>query len=593
VVALSSAALTSALSRGVPEVRDFLLGGAAIESLGSNNWVVDGRLSATGVPLLANDPHLGTRLPSTWYLAHLSVGGPGGPGGFDLIGATLPGIPAVALGRNRSIAWGATNVAADVEDLYRERLDESGKFALFRGVQEPITVVSESIRVKGGPSVRLDVRITRHGPLISDAINANNAELPQGSGPAPLSPLALRWTALDADDTTLPAFLEINTARNWAEFTTALTDFVVPSQNFVYGDVEGHIGYYAPGRIPIRARGDGSLPADGSSGDDEWSGWIPFDKLPHLYDPAEHFIVTANNNPAASDYPYTLGVDWPEPYRATRIRNLLLGKTHLTADDFAGIQGDTLSLHARALLPAMMRHAQPASAADRQALEILRQWNGDMRGASNAASIFEAWFLGLTTAIAGDDLGPLATASYAGRFSFVTRFLLNTLNANDLAWCDDQRTAQPETCDQAVTSALHAAVADLTARLGGDMTRWRWDAIHRAIFPHQGFDGIAPLRALLSRSVPHGGDWSTPNVGAVSTDHPYDQRSVAGYRQIIDLSPANDSRFIIDLGQSGHVLSTHYDDFLEDWHAIQHRKMRMERGDIERGALGHLRLTPG
>ena len=583
---LSTPALVSALSRGVPAVRDLLLGGAMIESLGSNNWVIDGTLSETGKPLLANDPHLGTNVPSTWYLAHLSAGD------FDVIGATLPGTPAVALGRNRYIAWGATNVAADVEDLYRERLDDSGKFAIFRGVKEPLTIVPETIGVKGGRSVRVDVRITRHGPLISDAINATNAERPPNLKAASLAPLALRWTALDADDMTLPAFLKVHEARNWSDFTTALRDFVVPSQNFVYGDVDGHIGYYAPGRIPVRARGDGSLPADGWTGDDEWTGWIPFDRLPHLYDPPTHFIVTANNNPAATDYAYTLGVDWPEPYRAARIRELLSDRTHLTSEDFARIQADTVSLHARTLLPLLMQHAQPESAADTRALNILRQWDSDMHGDSNAAAIFEAWFLRLSTAIAGDDLGPAASASYAGRFSFVTRFVMHTLKANDLTWCDDRRTTISETCDQEVTTALHDAVADLTSRLGGDMSRWRWDSIHRAIFPHQGLDAIAPLRALLSRSVPNGGDWSTLNVGAVSTDRPYDQRSVAGYREIVDLSPANDSRFIIDVGQSGHVLSRHYDDFLKDWHAVRHRKMRIERADIERGALGHLRLTP-
>jgi penicillin amidase len=585
-VEFSTAALTSALSRGVPAVRDFLLGGVMTESLGSNNWVVDGTLTATGRPLLANDPHLGASVPSTWYLAHLSAGE------FDVIGATLPGTPAVALGRNRYIAWGATNVAADVQDLYRERLDDSGKSAIFRGMKEALTIVPETIRVKGGEAVQLEVRITRHGPLVSDAINANNAELPPDRRPAPLTPLALRWTALDADDMTLPAFLNVNRARNWSDFTAALSDFVVPSQNFVYGDVEGHIGYYAPGRIPIRARGDGSLPSDGSSGDDEWTGWIPFDRLPSVYEPDEHFIVTANNNPAATDYPYTLGVDWAEPYRAARVRELLLGRKHLTSEDFARIQADTVSLHAKALLPLLVRRARPESSADRQALDILKQWDGDMRAASNAASIFEAWFLRLMPTIAGDDLGPLAAASYAGRFSFVTRFLVNTLTADDVAWCDDRRTMVAENCDQAVAAALHEAVADLTGRLGTDMTRWRWDAVHWAIFPHLGFDGVTPLRALLSRSMPNGGDWSTLNVGAVATSRPYDQRAVAGYREIIDLSPANDSRFIIDVGQSGHLLSDHYDDFLEDWHAVRHRKMRMERADIEKGAIGHLRLVP-
>jgi penicillin G amidase len=589
VVALSLDAVRTALSNGLPAVGNFLLGGALIESLGSNNWVIDGTLSATGKPLLANDPHLGTKLPSTWYLAHLSASD---SDGFDVIGATLPGTPAVALGRNRSIAWGATNVAADVEDLYRERLDATGRFATFRGVEEPLTIVRETVIVKGGESVSFDVRITRHGPLVSDAINANNADRAErlgGPKPAPIAPMALRWTALDDDDTTLSAFLKVNEARNWNGFTEALRGFVVPSQNFVYGDVDGHIGYYAPGRIPIRARGDGSLPVDGWSGDAEWQGWISFDALPHLYDPPEHFIVTANNRPAGIGYPHTLGVDWPEPFRAVRITELLRGRTKLTPDDLVRIQSDTISLHARALLPLLLQYARPA---DTQPIEILRKWDADANAGSSASAIFQAWFLHLPQAIAGDDLGPLAMESYAGRFSYVTRFLVNTLTSNDAKWCDDVRTAQSETCEDVVTAALRDAVEDLRGRLGNDMTRWRWDAVHRAVFPHQGFDGIAPLRPLLSRSVPNGGDWSTVNVGAVSAGQPYDQRSVAGYREIIDLSPANDSRFIIDIGQSGHPLSARYDDFLQDWQRVKHRRMRIERADIENGATGRLRLTP-
>ena len=187
----------------------------------------------------------------------------------------------------------------------------------------------------------------------------------------------------------------MNEARNWNDFTEALRGFVVPSQNFVYGDVDGHIGYYAPGRIPMRARGDGSLPVDGWSGEAEWTGWIPFEELPHLYDPPEHFIVTANNRPTARGYPYTLGVDWPEPFRATRITELLRGRTMLTPDDFARIQGDTVSLQAKALLPLLVRHARPESAADKQALDMLQGWDArrrrgepgcrDLRGVVSAA----------------------------------------------------------------------------------------------------------------------------------------------------------------------------------------------------------------
>jgi penicillin amidase len=579
------ASLIEALSAGLPAFEHGLVGGGVTESLGSNNWVVDGSLTASGKPLLANDPHLSTKLPSTWYLAHLSVGD------FDLIGATLPGTPAIALGRNSFIAWGATNVSADVEDLYRERLDETGRASMFRGAPEPLTIVPETIRVKGGTSVRVDVRVTRHGPLVSDAINAINAASNRSPKPAALPPLALRWTALDADDTTLPAFLKVNESRNWGDFTAALRDFVVPSQNFVYADIDGHIGYYAPGRIPKRSSGNGTLPVDGSAGEGEWTGWIPFEDLPHVLDPAEHFIVTANNRPMPNGYPYSLGTDWPEPYRATRIVDLLRNRRGLTADDFAAIQRDTISLHARQLLPLLLDRVRPTNQAEETAVELLRQWDGNMDAASAAASIFEAWFLRLPATMIDDSLGLRTASAYDGRFSFVTRFLVNTLKTNDAFWCDDTRTPAAETCDEAVTAALRGAVRDLADRLGSDMSRWRWDGVHRAVFPHQGLDVVRQLRPLLSRSTPTGGDWSTVNVGSVSTDQPYEQRSVAGYRSIVDLSPANDSRFIIDLGQSGHPLSAHYDDFLDDWRAVRHRPMRTNRAEIEKGALGHLRLT--
>ena len=364
-----------------------------------------------------------------------------------------------------------------------------------------------------------------------------NAARPGRARPGPLAPLALRWTALDTSDSTLEAYLKLNAAHNWSEFTAALRDFVVPSQNFVYGDVDGHIGYYAPGRIPIRAGGaDGTLPVDGWTGQHEWTGWIPFDSLPHVFDPPEHFIVTANNRPVASGYPYLLGSDWPEPYRATRIVDLLRGVPKAASADFARIQADTTSLHARALLPLLLEHARPTTVADQQAVNALRDWNGDASGASRVAPIFEAWFLRLAAAIAGDDLPPASLANYSGRFSFVTRFVTSALTGQQARWCDDVTTAAPETCEAAVTKALHEAVDDLGQRMGTDMSRWRWDAIHRAMFPHQGLDSVTALRPLLSRSIANGGDFSTVNVGAASADEPYEQRSVAGFRQIVDLS---------------------------------------------------------
>ncbi len=567
-------------------VRRRLLGGSKVEALGSNSWVVDGTMTASGKPLLANDPHLATHVPSLWYLAHMTAGD------FDVIGATLPGAPAMAIGRNRYIAWGETNVAADVEDLYRERLDPTGKLVEYRGALEPLRIISETIVVSGAAPVQIDVRMSRHGPLVSDAINANNAQSAAEPRREPIEPLAFRWTALDEADDTVVAFLQLNDARNWDEFTAALRHFVVPSQNFVYADADGHIGYYLPGLIPIRAAGDGSSPAEGWTGEMEWTGWIPFDELPHLYDPPEHFIVTANHRPAGAGYPHHIALEFPDPYRAQRIIDRLKGRTQLTVDDFREIQADTLSLHAKQLVPILVRHATPESDADRRALEMLRQWKFDAGADSAAEPIFQAWFLRLAAALAGDELGPVILDDYQGRFSYITRFVTNTLAAGESPWCDDVTTSARESCGSVITRALHDGVADLTERLGPDMTRWRWDAVHRAVFPHQGLDTIGALRPLLSRSIPNVGDWSTVNVGTVLVDRPYTQEAIPGYRQIVDLSPANHSRFIDAVGQSGHFLSRHYDDFMTDWRDVQYRRMRMTRAEVDNGSLGRLILSP-
>jgi penicillin amidase len=256
------------------------------------------------------------------------------------------------------------------------------------------------------------------------------------------------------------------------------------------------------------------------------------------------------------------------------------------------MQADVMSLHAQALLPLLLRHVQTDEPRARQALDLLQQWNFSAGGDSAAAAIFQAWFRHLVPVIAGDELGALARASYEGRFSYVTRFVTNILTAGASPWCDDVSTAVKETCDQAITKALQDGVADLGERMGGDMSRWRWDTVHRAVFPHQGLDAVKALRPILSRSVPNGGDWSTIDVGAVAANSPYDQTAIPGYRQIVDLSPANDSRFLDAVGQSGHFLSSHYDDFLADWRSVRHKKMRMTRAEADSGAIGTLRLTP-
>jgi penicillin amidase len=334
------------------------------------------------------------------------------------------------------------------------------------------------------------------------------------------------------------------------------------------------------------------MPAPGWTGEAEWTGWIPFEQLPHVLDPSDHFIVTANQQPMPDGYPYLLGLEWPEPYRAQRITELITTGGPLTPDVFAAMQADMRSLHAKALLPLLLESAAPTDPRDREAVALLRGWNMDIGGGSAAGAIFQAWFLRLTPALVKDDLGARLTKDYEGRYSPVTRFLLRTLASNDSRWCDDVSTDVRETCGDVVTRTLHEAVASLGDRLGSDMNGWRWDAVHRAVFPHQGLDSVPVLGWLLNRSLPNGGDFSTVNVAPVAAGRPYEQREVPSYRQIVDLSPADDSRFLDTTGQSGHLLSPYYGESLADWQAVRHRPMRMERSRIERGAIGHLQLVP-
>jgi penicillin amidase len=530
-------------------------------ALGSNNWVVDGTMTASGKPLLANDPHLDAQIPSLWYLAHLSAGD------FDVIGATLPGAPAIVIGRNKYIAWGETNVMADVQDLYREPRDEA------------MQTLTEKIVIKGSNTLDWPVRISRHGPIMSDAISANEGAVdPQAPRSDIPEPIAFRWTALDPVDPTVTAILKVNEAHNWREFTAALRDFTVPAQNFVYADVDGHIGYYAPGHYPIRRNG-------------EWTGWIPFDELPHVFDPPDHFIVTANNK-VTSD-PRIEG-EWIDAYRATRIIERLKQKPKLTSDDFASIQADSYSLHAKALVPLLLQRVHPIDAADGRAVEIIKQWKFDAGGDSAAEAIFQAWFLDLSIDLVADKLHSQTTSDYLvlDKTSYRARFVMNTIATNDNAWCDNVGTAAKESCDDTVSKALHDAVARLTKQLGTGMSAWRWDAAHHAVFAHPILNGFPVLGTWLRREVPHGGDWSTVNVGPVYSPKPFEDHSIPGYRQIVDLSSANDSRFLEAVGQSGHVLSPHYDDALPLWQAVKHRKMRMNRADVDAGAIGHLRLAP-
>jgi penicillin amidase len=579
------------LSKEVQKVRSFITGGNGFGSgIGSNSWVVDGSKSTTGKPLLANDPHLEAQLPSIWYLAHLSAGD------MDVAGATIPGLPGVVIGRNRSIAWGITNLFPDTQDLFRERLDTTGQQVEFEGRLEPLQVIVETIKVKDQPSIEQPVRLTRHGPLISDAINADLAGKAQDTShqSAPqLEPLALRWPALDAEDTTVARFVQINTARNWNEFKQALSGYVAPALSYVYADVEGNIGYYAAGRFPLRPSGDGSSPADGWVSKNEWSGWVPTDAVPQAYNPPQHLIVTANNRPVPVNYPYYFGRTWEKPYRAQRITELLEARDKVSPEEMAAFQSDTVSLQARELLPKLLSLVAPQDENQRKAIELLRAWDGNMRQESAAAAIFAAWYRRLPASLVEDELGQDLATRYGGWGDlFVRRFLVNTLHEPNNAWCDNVKTPTREDCRQAVGVAFTQALQDLQSKLGLRQQYWRWGRLHKVVFFHQPFGYVDYVRALFNRSIWTGGDNSTVNLGEFSLDGSFEQRAVSSYRQVIDLANADTGKFILAIGQSGHLLSSHYDDYLEDWQAMRYRPMRFERATVLRDQEAVLRLEP-
>lgn len=564
-----------ATASGLRQVQQVLRGqfGLGGKNIGSNNWVVSGARTASGKPLLANDPHLGAQIPSIWYLA--SIQGDR----LHAMGATLPGLPAVVIGHNADIAWGVTNLGPDVQDLFAERINpaDPNQYEV-NGTWTDMQVIAEEIKVKGVTEpIHWAARATRHGPLISDVTSARGQAL------------ALSWPALAPGDTTMTAFLSIDYARDWDDFTTALRDYVGPAQNFVFADRAGNIGYFGPGRIPIRAQGDGSMPVPGWTDEYAWTGWIPFDKLPQGYNPPDGYVVTANNRVTSDDYPYFITHDWAEPFRAQRIVELLTAKTGLTADDYAAIQGDQHSAQAQALLPRLLAIA-PETPEQTQAISLLASWDGVIAADSAAATIYEAWYAHLNTALLGDDVGgdlsdDLLTAHRP-------TLLAHILNSDAGAWCDDVLTPEREDCTDSTRVALDKALEDLTERLGEDMTRWRWGDVHRTQFPHNPFSQVAPLKALFHRSIETGGDPFTVNPAPYKLAAPYDGYWVPSYREIIDLADLDNSRFMHTTGQSGNLLSPHYADLLPLWQGMEYVPMLWDQAKVQAAAAATLTLTP-
>jgi penicillin amidase len=549
---------------------------------GSNSWVIDGSRTETGDAMLANDTHLGLDMPSIWYENGLHGAG------FDTVGFIFPGIPLVVIGHNANIAWGVTNLPADVQDFYIERLDDPDNPRKYEFMREwrDLEVVRETIDVKDCEPEVIDVLITHHGPIMNEAIGA----------PEDADPLALQWTALDGTQIIRSVRL-LDLASNWEEFREAVSYWDVPSQNLVYADVQGNIGYQTPGKIPVRAPGhQGLVPVPGWTGEYEWQGYIPYDELPSVLNPPTGFLVTANNKVVPDDYPNHLAYEWSAPYRAQRIVDLLAADESVSIQDSRDIQADTYSLPAEALRPYMLAvEPDPSSGLQATAQNLLAEWDLHLEADRTGASVYQAWLWFLLENTFGDELGEELLAEYIDSSNMSVPLLIDIMEEAENAWFDDVTTSEVETRDDILRRSLADGVAWLSERHGADPDKWEWGRLHTKTFVHNplGQSGIGLLEDLFnSNTIQARGDSFTVDAAWFSFVEPFAMTGGASNRQIVDLGNLSNSLGMHTTGQSGQLLHRHREDFVWPWQNVEYHSVLFDQEATIANSEAILNLTP-
>jgi penicillin amidase len=536
----------------------------------SNNWVVSGKHTASGKPLLANDPHLAASAPSIWYMVHLTAPG------LRVAGVSAAGLPGVVIGHNDHIVWGFTNVGPDVQDVYLEKFDGNNPHRyLTPAGWTDAQVRHEEIKVRRGlgdsatDTVFLDVVVTRHGPIIMEKEGKR---------------YALRWTALDPKLNNADSNFSLNTARNWREFTAALKSYTGPTQSMVYADVDGHIGYYAAGVVPIRKSGDGSVPYDGSTDAGEWVSYIPFVKLPHLYDPPSGMVVTANQRLVGTDYPYFLTHSWAQPYRSRRIFDLLNQKPKLTAEDFRAIQGDVYSISGMTFARGAAKILQgqltgPADDRLRDSVAAFATWDGQVEVASKIAVVIAEMRVAFRARIINAAIGEERAKIYLWANFDTTLDRIITDQSAD--WLPKDFRSYADFLRACYEDARQA----LTKRMGADETKWTWGNRSKANFPHP-LAG-APLVGLqfAIQPFPQNGTpfllGATVNVGAN-----------VSMRLIADPGDWDKTQQGITLGESGRPNTPHWNDQLTDWRNVTPRTFPFTETAVAKAAKETWVLEP-
>lgn len=562
-----------------PPANGFALGTG--DFAGSNNWVVNGEHTTSGLPLLANDPHLGIQMPSIWYEVGLYAPD------YHVRGFSFAGTPGVVVGYNERIAWGVTNVGSDTQDLFIEKINpENPNQYEFEGEWREIETIDEVIKVADGEDVVLPVRFTHHGPILSDVVEAGTQVL------------AFQWT--DSDPMTLlESVVLLNKAQNFDDFVAALRFWDTAGQNMVYADVDGNIGYQTTGVVPVRKSGNGEAPVPGWTGEYEWVGVVPYEAMPTLYNPPQGYIVTANNAVVDEAYPYFLDQDWTHGDRAMRIEMLLRERIDagekLTAEDMAAIQFDSYSLMAELYVPQLLALPSNGDESLAKAQALLKDWDYQARRDSGAALLFEMFLRELLTAVVADELTPQAEEDYLANGGTQFVFLANLATDAESAWWDDVETAEVvESRADVLAQALSRGVSWLEMHHNPDSENWAWGNLHTATFVSNplGQSGIKPLEGLVNRGpFPADGGFGIVNANSWRWQEPAAVTGHVSMRYIADLSDLSQSFAVIPTGQSGHPGHEHYDDQMGLWaNGFYHD---MVAGDVaEETAVDELVLRP-
>ncbi len=572
--------------------------GGGFEGIGSNNWAISGDLTESGMPILANDPHLGIRMPSIWYEVGLHCNQLSDLCPFEVVGFGFPGTPGVVIGHNANIAWGVTTEAADTQDLFIEKINPSNPHQYeVDGEWLDMEVRTETIQVAGADPIEYEVRQTRNGPIISGLFGpADDLEEIATNYPDPFA-VSLAWKTLEPS-TLFESILRINLATNWEDFRSAASLWDIAAQNLVYADIQGNIGYQSTGEIPVRSGWDGRLPVAGWDSDNVWQGTIPFEDMPYVFNPVRGYVFSANQPVLAPGESPLIGTDAAYGYRAARIEAMILATDRHDVDSVRSMQMDSRDGGAAEVVPHLLQVDSQAPGV--QVLQgLIENWSLGFEAFqaqhdSAGAAVYAVIWKNLLELTFHDDLPEDHWPEGGSRWFEVVAILLE--DPENTFW-DNAETATIENSLDILERAMADAHVELVELLGPEIEDWAWGTLHVAEFENQtlGQSGIGPVEWLFNRTAPLrvGGGPSIVNAVGWNPTEGYEVNWVPSMRMVIDLGNLDASTSIHTTGQSGHAFHGNYADMLGLWtDGLQH-PMLWSRTQVEAGADNTLALIPG